>query len=186
MKKLNFIIITATFSALVSCGSSGEAATAEGFLEIEKDIKSKFGDDAYFTDLTISYNEAIGNVIGVTVTDDPESLTMGEWSQTRGAWEQKSEITLELPPGTKAADFMFQLDNKINLSILGGLIEKSKKQLIKEKDIENPSLFMASIIYPDDGDISKAEYLVMLEPENGGTSFNFYYNLDGVLREMTY
>ncbi len=45
---------------------------------------------------------------------------------------------------------------------------------------------MAFVKFPKDGDISKAEYSVSLKPENGGTTFRFYYTLDGELREMDY
>lgn len=187
MKGLIFTALAATTTILISCGGvSNEPATAEGFESIEKELKSEFGDDAYYTDLSISYDESIGNMVGVTVTKDPESLKMGEWNFSQGAWEQNSEIVLEVSEGSKAADFMFQLNDKINLTKLGELVEESMKELTAEKSIENPSLSMAFVKFPDDGDYEKAEYVVMLEPTNGGTSFSFYYNLDGELRTMDY
>lgn len=188
MKKLRFTVAGLMLTTLIACGGSSgnQEATAEGFTEIENEIKSEFGDDAYFTDLSIIYDKSIGNMIGVTVTKDPESLKMGEWNQTQGAWEQTAEVTLEVPPGTKAADFMFQLGDEISLTKLGELIEKSKKQLQDEKDLKNPTLSIASVIFPDNGDISKAQYSINLEPENGGTNFYFYYNLDGELDSMNY
>jgi hypothetical protein len=186
MKHLKLSLIAlALISTLISCGGNQEA-NAEGFSEIEQEIKDEFGNDAYFTDITILHDETIGNIINVTVTKDPESLQMGEWTQSQGIWQQNSDIILEIPEGTKAADFMFQLKDEINLRTLGELIEKSKKQLKDEKSLENPRLSLASIIYPDDGDISKAEYFIDLEPENGGTTFSFYYSLDGELRTMNY
>lgn len=188
MKSLKFTLIAVAITALVSCGggSANHEATAEGFSEIEKDLKSKFGENAYYTDLSVIYDESIGNMISTTVTDDPESLTMGEWSQSQGTWQQTSEVSLEIPPGTKAADFMFQLGNEVSLKKLGELIEKSKAQLTEEKGLENPALDMAYINYPDNGDISKAQYCVQLEPETGGTSFSFYYTLGGEFIDMNY
>lgn len=188
MKRLKFTAIAFAFTALISCGggSADQPATADGFTEIENDIKSKFGDDAYFTDLFISYDESIGNMVVVTVTEDPESLEMGEWSQSQGSWTQSSEVSLEIPPGTKASDFMFQLGGEISLTELGGLIEKSKKQLTEDKGLENPRFSDAAVIFPDDGDISRAFYSISLEPENGGTSFHFYYELNGELQSMDY
>ena len=44
-----------------------------------------------FTDLTITYNKAIGNIIGVTVTKEPASLKMEQWNSTKGNWTQNSE-----------------------------------------------------------------------------------------------
>ncbi len=187
MKTLKLIAIVA-MTTLMSCGGSTnkQSADADGFGAIEKEIKNKFGDNAYYTDLAITYNKSIGNIITVTVTDNPESLKMGQWDQTQNAWKQNSEISLEVPQGSKAADFMFQLNEKINLSKLGGLVEKSSLQLSSEKNIENPALYMAFVKFPKNGDIAKAEYTVMLKPENGGTTFSFYYKLDGELITMDY
>ncbi|MDO6595365.1 hypothetical protein Q4512_00480 [Oceanihabitans sp. 2_MG-2023] len=176
MKVLKLTVIVA-FSIIIlqSCGgnSAKQPATANGFLEIQKDIKNEFGDDAYYTDLTITYNKSLGNIIGVTVTKDPVSLKMGQWNQTKGIWKQNQEISLEVPQGTQASDFMFQLDENINLSILGELAEKATGQLKTDKNIENPTLSMAFIKFPKNGDVSKTEYTVMLKPENGGTTFTF-------------
>lgn len=189
MNRFKFTIVVLTcIATLVSCGGGAEKqeATADGFSDIEKEIKSEFGDDAYYTELTIIHNESIGNSISTTVTSDPESMKMGQWTYALGKWSQTSEITLEVPEGTKAADFMFQLNENINLEKLGGLTEKSSQQLTEEKDIENPRLEMAFIKFPKDGNVENAEYIVKLEPENGGTSFTFQYQLDGSLIKMDY
>lgn len=189
MKKLtNPLVGLILLTVLFSCGSgaANQPATAEGFSKIEEAVKDKFGDEAYFTDLTVTYVESIGNVIGVTVTEDPESLKMGQWNQTQGAWTQNSDISLELPAGTKASNFMFQLNDEINLTKLGELIETSKEKLTSEKGLENPRLSMASVLFPDNGQREKTKYWVNLEPENGGTSFSFYYNLAGEFLNMSY
>lgn len=181
-------LVAILLTTLISCGGSIDSlpATADGFSGIESEIKSKFGDDAYFTDISILYNEGIGNMLNITVTEAPESLTMGEWNNAQGVWNQNAEVSLELPPNTKAVDFMYQLDEEINLSTLGGLVEKSKAQLEEEKDLKNAVLSIAHIKFPDNGDINEAEYVVQLEPENGGTTFSFYYKLNGDLIDMSY
>lgn len=189
MKHIKQILALLVFgTSLYSCGGGAakQPATAQGFADIEKELKNEFGDDAYYTELTIIYNESIGNSISTTVTDDPESMEMGQWTYSMGGWNQTSEINLEVPEGTKAADFMFQLGEKIGLDKLGELVEKSKEQLEAEKDLDNPSFEMAFIKYPKNGDMEAAEYIVKLQPENGGTSFTFTYQLDGSLIEMDY
>ncbi|SIS42534.1 hypothetical protein SAMN05421766_101857 [Zobellia uliginosa] len=185
--KIQLIILMIAIT-LVSCGGDTAKlpANADGFAGIEKELKSEFGDSAYYTDLTIIYNESIGNSISTTVTDAPESLKMGQWTYSLGNWKQTSEVTLEIPEGTKAADFMFQLGEKISLGKLGELVEKSSEQLKAEKDIENPRLEMAFVKYPKNGDLSDAQYIVKLQPENGGTSFTFSYKIDGSLIKMDY
>lgn len=188
MKILKITVLVAAVITLMSCGGSvnKQPANAEGFGAIEKELKSKFGEDAYYTDVSISYNKSIGNIIGVTLTDNPESLKMGQWNFTQGAWNQNSEISIEVPKGSKAADFMFQLNEKINLSKLGELVEKSSTQLKTEKDIENSVLHIAHIKFPKNGDITKTEYIVMLKPENGGDTYTFTYKLDGDLIKKDY
>ncbi len=188
MKKIQIVIAVIYIATLTSCGggSSHQAATAEGFTAIEQALKSKFGDDAYYTDLSVTYNASVGNIIGVTVTEDPASLQMGQWNEMQGTWTQNSDITLEIPKGTNAEEYMFQLNDNINLTKLGGLIETSSKKLTLEKNIEHPTLAIAYISFPDNGDIAKANYNIKLKPENGGTSFNFSYSLNGALIEMDY
>ncbi|MGV6861770.1 MAG: hypothetical protein ACWA41_08355 [Putridiphycobacter sp.] len=168
---------------LTSCGSSSskQPHNAEGFSAIESDLKSQFGDNAYYTDITISYDASIGNIISVTETDKPESLTMREWNNMQGGWQQTADVSIEIPEGTKAADFMFQLNDDINLKTLGDLVEKSIADLKETKNIAEPVLDNALINFPDNGDMSKAQYAVMLEPKNGGTTFYYYYNLNGEL-----
>ncbi|WP_146052864.1 hypothetical protein [Aquimarina sp. I32.4] len=188
MKVLKFTALVGVIITLLSCGggASKQPANAEGFAVIEEEIKSKFGDEAYFTHLSIAYNKSIGNMIGVTVTKAPESLKMGQWNLSQGNWTQNSEISLEVPEGTKAVDFMFQLNEKINLSKLGELVESSCKQLKEEKSIENPTLSMAQIKFPKNGDITKTEYVVIIIPENGGTNFIFSYELNGDFIGLNY
>jgi len=187
MKALKFTAILAMI-LLTSCGGgiSKQPANAKGFSEMEKVIKNKFGDNAYYTDLNILYTKEVGNSISTTVASNPESLKMGQWDFIRGTWTQRSEITLEVPEGTKAVDFMFQLNENISLSKLGELVEKSSKQLAAEKNIKNPILNMAFIRFPKNGDLSKTKYIVILEPENGGTNFSFFYNINGEFIKLNY
>ena len=182
------ILIALILTLVCSCGSgtSKQSANAEGFTNIEQELNSKFGNNAYYTDLSISYNSSIGNMISVTVTEDPESLKMGQWINSQDSWKQTSEITLEVPQGSKAADFMFQLNDAISLSQLGTLIEKSSEQLKSEKKLENPTLSIAHVKFPKNVEFSKAEYAINLKPENGGTTFSFYYKLNGELIKMDY
>lgn len=173
---------------VVSCSNAiqNQPATAEGFQNIENALKDQFGKDAYYTDLTVSYNKSIGNIVGVTVTENPESLKMGQWNLTQDTWQQNSDITIEVPAGTKASDYMFQLDETISLSKLGRLVEQCVQKLKEENNLENPTLSIAGLNFPDNGDISKAQYVINLQPENGGITFSFYYTLSGDLIKSDY
>lgn len=182
------VLLLFSIFILSSCGgnSSNQEATAAGFSEIENQIKEKFGKDAYYTDLSVLFIEGIGNSISVTVTDSPESLKMGQWDLSQNTWTQRSEVTLEIPENSQAKDFMFQLNETINLKKLGELVEKSKSTLFKQKKIDDSKLHIASIQFPDNGDLSKANYSINLKPENGGTTFSFSYTLAGELINMDY
>jgi len=189
MKTLKRIAITAILTAtLYACGggASDQPHNAEGFGKIETELKDKFGNDAYYTNIYISHDDRIGNMISVTVTEDPESMKMEQWNLEQNTWTQSSEISLEVSEGSKASDFMYQLNDKANLSIFGELVEKAKTHLTNEKDIENPALDTAMLKYPSDGDIEDFDYSINLKPENGGTTFRFSYDLNGELIKMDY
>lgn len=187
MKILKITVLAMVMATFMSCGgSSTKAVNAEGFGALEKELKDKFGDDAHYTDLSVGYIDQIGMWVNTTVTDKPESLKMGEWNLSQNAWKQTSEIKLEVSEGSKASDFMYQLGDNFSLKKLGELVEKSMTSLTAEKNLKNPALSLAHIKFPDNGDTSKAEYVVQLKPENGGTSFNYSYKLNGELIEMDY
>jgi len=188
MSKIKLLAIAICLFIVNACGnsSSNSPATAEGFSEIEKEIKNKFGDDAFYTDILISHDENISNIISLTVTNAPESLKMGQWNLANNNWTQSSEVTLEVPEGTKASDYMYQLNDSINLTKVGELIEKSALKLSNDKNIENPTLYTALVKYPKNGDVSKMEYIINMKSENGGTTFRFYYKLNGDLVKMDY
>jgi hypothetical protein len=165
MKMLKSILVLTYLAMITSCdgGTNSHPATVNGFDSIEQDLKDKFGMNAYYTDLNISYDKSVENMLSLTVTEEPESLKMGAYVYSNHTdWQQNSEITLEVPDGTSAKDFMFQLNDTINLKKLGELIEVSGKKLIAEKDIENPAFEMAFIKFPKNADISQAEHVVKL------------------------
>ncbi|MEZ4796078.1 MAG: hypothetical protein R2785_02805 [Flavobacteriaceae bacterium] len=188
LKNVNLLTLLIAFAIFISCekGINKQSATANGFSIIEKELKSKFGENAYYTDLLVIYNASIGNIISVTVSEVPESLKMEQWNASQGAWKQNQDISIEVPLGSKASDFMFQLNDTINLTKLGALVERSNSELITQKNIENPKLYIASIKFPKNGDVSKTEYIVVLKPEMGRTSFTFSYNIDEELIKIDY
>ncbi len=182
MKKLLLVVLITIF--ISSCNSK-LSFDAKGFEGVEENLKSKFGDNAFYTELSITYVEQVGTIITTTVTKDPSSLKMESWNFSNSSWSQTADVTLELSGG-KAQDFMFNLNEEVDLSKLGELVESSIKKLKEEKDISAVVLNITSIMAPDDGDKSKMNYFIQLKPENGGTDFTFVYNLDGTLEKFDY
>ncbi|MDY8136248.1 hypothetical protein [Aquimarina sp. 2201CG5-10] len=183
IRKTSLLIATLGTLFLSSCGGNLSDDKA-GFQKIESELKSKFGDDAYYTNISIAYTKQLGLLLDAAATEDPSSLKLEEWNWVKNDWTQKSEITLEITGG-KPKDFMFILNDQISISKMGELLEVSKQKLKEEKDIE-AILSLARIDAPDNGDKSKMAYNLTLEPENGGTSFYFTYDFDGNLKDFTY
>ena len=188
LNRVGLLFVFMVTMKLTSCGNatSNQPASAEDFNTIEKELKGKFGENAYYTDLKVLYIKGIGNAISTMTTKVPESLTMGEWDFSQNTWTQRSEVTLEVPEGKKASDYMFQLNDNISLTQLVALVEMSITSLKSEKNVDNPILSVAFIKFPKNGDLYRTEYAVRLEPENGGTSFTYYYTLNGDLIKMDY
>lgn len=180
------IVIVMVVLSLLSCGTSTDTQPADAiaFNAIEKVMKNEFGENACYTNLTISYNKTTGSTIHTVVTNAPKSLKMEKWNSTQNIWKKASDIFIEVPNGTNAKDFMFQLNDTINLSTLGDLVEKSSKQLQQEKNKEKPTLHLASIKFPKNGDVSKTEYCIMLKLEKEDKTFSFFYTIDGKLIKM--
>ena len=47
-------------------------------------------------------------------------------------------------------------------------------------------LHMALVEFPENGNLTKTEYVVMLKPESGGATFTFMYTLNGELIIINY
>lgn len=185
MKNFKNLVYFLALGLFVSCGQSGFTKDAAGITALGEELNNEFGKDAYYTSFTVVDSGSTGDIVSATVTEDPSSNKMGEWSSLRGAWSQTSEITLELPEGVKAEEFMFQLGDLVKMETLGKVVEDAKKRLKEEKDIE-PNVNMISVTAPENGDFETMEYYIILKPESGGTSFTFRYKLDGEFIEMDY
>jgi hypothetical protein len=177
---------------VTSCGSSSSKYTpdAEGFAKIQDDLKSKFGDDAYYSNIGIVYiaGDAPGSgiVLNITVTKDPASLSMEEWAYSSyGGWRKTANVTVEVPEGVDAKEFVYQLAGKFDLKKAGELVELSAKKLADEKQIKNAVLNMAQL-NPGNRPASTTDIYIAMKPENGGTTFSFHYDLDGNLTSFDY
>ena len=182
MRKVFFYRLAALVCALVvmtSCATNFTQDVA-GFEKIQSELKSKFGDKAYYTSLLVTYDKTVGTILLVTTTADPESLAMEEWQYMKGAWAQRSDVTLTVSDGV-ATDFMFQLSGRFDLKNVGALVEKSIAKIEEEKKIRKAKVTVVALNTPDDDSADATNIMISLEPENGGTSFTHFYDLSGAL-----
>lgn len=193
MKKTSFSIVCLLMVLLVvaSCGPnpSKYSQDGEGFAKLQEDFKAKFGADAYYTDIAINFTsgDSHGSGLGfnVTVTNDPASLKMQEWVfSSYGGWRNTADVTLEIEGDSEPEEFMYQLGDQFSLKKVGELIELSRKKLAEEKQLENAVLNLAMMNTPDSDDASETRIVIMMKPENGGTTFTFRYDLDGNLEDF--
>lgn len=180
-----FTIAIAVISiiTLQSCGGGDLTKNADGFKDIENLLKKEFGEGAYYTNISIVSDKTAGTILNTTVTNQPESLKMGEWNRMKGSWTQASEVTLELTGG-EAKDFMFTIGD-VSIAKIGELMEDAKKRLKEEKNV-NSVLRTAAVYAPNDGDMSTMTYYIEMQPETGGTTFSFNYGLDGTFQSLNY
>jgi hypothetical protein len=185
-KSLFGIVLCATMLSFVSCGNRNYTQDGAGVEALGEDLQAKFGADAWYTELHLMYSDGQA-VVTVTETDDPASLAMREWTWSGyTGWKQTSDVTLEITGDAAPEEFMFQLGKDVDMKLIGSLVEKSKTQLTAEKNIEKPRFERLSMSTPDDEDKSAMRIRIELQPENGGTDFNFSYNLAGELLDFDY
>lgn len=186
MNKKMFLATAFAVTVLVSCNQGNKGyQDAESFSKLNTELTDKFGKDAYYTDFGVT-NSDNGNIVTVTQTDKPSSLKMAQWSNVNGDWKQSAEVSLEVSPGAKAEDFMFQLGKTVKMDLLGKLVEQSKQKVISEKKINEVTVESVIIKAPNDGDFNSMRYFITIKPKQGGTSFNFWYKMDGTLDKFDF
>lgn len=178
------VALLAIISLYLTACKKDYSNTPDGFKNLEQDLKKKFGENAFYTRINLAYDRNVGSIINLTVTKEPSSLKMEEWGQLKGAWEKKSDVTLEVSGG-KASDFMFDLVKDASLIKVGELVEAAKKQLSVKKGIQEAVSTLVSIS-SNDRSKSDLQYFIKLEPKDGGTSFSFTYDLKGNLTNFDY
>lgn len=183
MKAIMYIPLIIFF---LSCNSKITSIdSTESLKDLKEILKDKFGENAYYTGLNIS-NSDYGPIVNVSQTDTPSSLKMTEWNLYNGDWNQTSDVILEISDNTKAKDFMFQLNKIIDFDIIIKIVEEAKNKVIEEKKIAEVVVQNININAPKDGDFSKMNYFITINPKSGGTNFNFWYQMDGTLSRFDY
>lgn len=168
--KITFLL---TLLLLLSCNTSMYENNSEGFVNIENELKKKFGNNAYYTDIIIDLNTKKVTQIEVTQTTKPNSLKMQGWKLKKNTWKQFSEVDLTLKKGN-IKDYMFQLNGEISLSKINEI----------KKNIPVKGAFYIkkiSIISPENGDKSTLKYQLQVQQKNNNKKLEFNFDTNGYL-----
>lgn len=192
MKLFSKLIALFSIALLASCGGLGSGPVFDSKESVDKFIgllNEKFTEEAGYMQIILTYNEQIGNTAIVQVTKDINSNKVEEWMYTSGTWQQKSEITMEVPEGASPADFMFQLKD-LGITGLADMVVKAKTKVTTEKDMKDVVCTSASFIMPDrrqsENKVEDVLQSVTIEPASGGTNFNCFFDTKGEIRDMSY
>ncbi|RPE05675.1 hypothetical protein EGT74_25215 [Chitinophaga lutea] len=189
MKKLLCMALVAF--TLASCqyfGAGGrEFEDSKDVASIASELKSKFGDNAGYTSILLSYADGVGTSV-IASGGDVNSNKLMERMKLKGIWEDKSEITLEIEGEAKPKDFMFTLQQVQDMQKVPELVKASIAKVEKEKQMKD--LVVSSVHYsmpsrikgPDDA----LRLTITVEPKNGGTDFQLIYDEKGNFKTMVY
>lgn len=190
MKKIScFMLLAVILSACEYFGGGGrDFETSKGIASLVSELKDKFGENAGYTSINMSYHDGIGTSTVATGTKDVNSNKLIEKLKQKGIWEDKSEITLEIEGDAKPKDFMFTLQQVQDLQKIPDLVKASVERVEKEKQMKDMVATMVAISMPsrinspDDG----LKIVIYVEPKNGGTDFQLSYNAKGEFIRMMY
>lgn len=185
MKKITRLFCALGAAVVLFSCKNTDYQDASTITELKNELQSKFGKEAYYTQISVT-NSKTGSVVVVSQTSDPASLKMSDWTKLQGFWKETAEIALEVSEGVNPADFMFKLGEKVDLDLVGKLVDQSKEKVISEKKIKDVFVKHININAPNDGDFSRMFYYISIEPKGGGTTFTFYYDLQGNLTRFDY
>lgn len=177
---------------LASCeyfGAGGrDYENAKDLASLVGELKSKFGENAGYTNISLSYHDGIGTSVVAAGAADPNSNKLIEKLKQKGIWEDKSEITLEIEGDAKPKDFMFTLQQLQDLQKVPELVKASIEKVEKEKQMKDMVVNSVYIAMPKSirGPEDQLRMTVTVSPENGGTDFQLIYNEKGEFQKMIY
>lgn len=177
MKKIFILVL---FMGIVSCNKSEEEFSEEYFNDIKNTISAKFGKDSYFTGVTIN-NTAQETIISALRTGKDSHLNATCYVYTNELWKELFKQPLEISPGEKSEQYMFQLDEKIDPYTLAKIVNAAKKDIRDRIDVKELKLEQLAMRPPKSGNLPTIHYDVTIRSDSLERNFNYRYNIDGTL-----
>lgn len=187
----HYCLLMFCFATFASCdyfgGGGRKFETSDGIAKLVSDLKNEFGKEAFYTSIGFAWNSHTGTSINATGTADPASKKMMERTRLKGVWKNNSEITLEISGDAKPTDFMFTLADLGDLSKVPDMIKQSVEKIRKEKNFDVVATNV-TIHSPDElkEQTERFSYHIILEAENGGTSFTTIFDQNGNFKRLIY
>lgn len=169
-------------------GGGRDFENSKDLASLVGELKSKFGENAGYTSILMSYHDGLGTSVVASGTGDANSNKLIEKMKQKGIWEDKSEITLEIEGEAKPKDFMFTLQQVQDLQKVPELVKSSIAKVEKEKQMKDLVVNSVHIAMPSRirGPEDALRMTVTVSPKNGGTDFQLIYNEKGEFKTMVY
>jgi hypothetical protein len=180
VKTVSYILLICSICCMLSCAGKLEL-NKTGFEKLQTELTSKFGSEAYYTDLQMTLDAESAVSVLVTQTKEPSSMKQEQWLRYGGGeWEKQADVVFTVE-GAEAKSFMFQLNKEVSLSTMSDLLEKSKAQLAQKKQVKNP-LFVSAVVSSKHQMNSKETgifYYITLLDAVSQKDYRFVYDLKG-------
>jgi hypothetical protein len=189
MKRIIHFSVFMAILAIMSCSSIGSSPVFESkdaIAKLIKELKGQYGENLAIHSLTLAFQPQIGNFVLVEGNNDINSEKLMQKKLMNGVWENESEITMEISDG-KPSDFLFTLKD-IDLSKLPEIVADAKTKVSTEKKMDKvkATTVIVGLSNNVQDKLTDLKYTIMIEPENGGTTFTLSYDATGKYRDMVY
>lgn len=183
IKHFLYTTISVAALSLVACKGNYEH-NAAGFKELNEELKSKFGAEAYYTIINMSAagDETMGYTVFVDKTDSLDDIRQERWVLDGGSWMSGGFANMQVDRNNPN-DYKFQLDKEVKVELLGQLITDSKAAFIAENKGDKPVMKLAQVNTNTTVTDEKTKYRYTVKLAQSGTNdeHSYTYDRDGKL-----
>lgn len=182
MKKRIISLICLAFCLVMTSCKYHVPYNEAGMQKLQKDLFDKFGENAWYSEISILSVSDNETALRVKETADPNSLRAKAWLKQSEDWIPQDEVMLQFNDGTPK-EHLFQLSKgKMSLKTLADLIAQSNAKL-KEKGLGSAKINFVSIQSAQlvKSDAQRVIYNISYENKSDNKSYSFVYDMNGKL-----